>query len=173
MSRSWWPSWRRDLLVAVVVSLLTALALAPFAWASYRRQENETQAARQNAEDAARLAEQKAAEADQQRALAHKAMIQKAADFAGFDRADADFMNVSSDAVAPEVPKGAWLVIDKKATSYAVGDVVVFRDDGRNYLGRVVAYDKGAGRLTVARNGEKNREIAAAALLGRGVLNTR
>jgi hypothetical protein len=76
-------------------------------------------------------------------------------------------------AVSPEVPNDAWLLIDKKASSWAAGDIVVFREGGRNYLGRVKAVDKVAGRLTVARNGEKDRQVAVADLLGRGVLNTR
>ena len=65
------------------------------------------------------------------------------------------------------------MLIDKKAAAYAVGDIVVFRVGENNYLGRVVAVDKQAGRMTVGRNGEEKRQVALSAVLGRGVLNTR
>ena len=100
--------------------------------------------------------------------------MERAADFAGFnDPSGAEVMRVSSKAITPEVPEGAYLLIDKKASSYVAGDIVVFREDDRNYLGRVLSFDKVADRMTIARNGELNREVRAADLIGRGVLNTR
>lgn len=166
--------WRRDLMVGGLASLLTALVLVPVAWASHRSQKEEAEAARQEVRAAALLAQQKAAEAEEHRARAQRALVEQAADFAGMaDRADAEAMRVMTDAVAPEVPKDAWILIDKKASTYAVGDIVVVRDGDKNYLGRVVALDKSAGRMTVARNGEKNRDVKLADVLGRGVLNTR
>lgn len=169
-SRRWW----RDVLVGGLASLLTAVVFVPYAWASHRKLEEAAEAARHEAEVAARRAEEKAAEAEQQRDLAHRAMLEQAADFTGFgDKAAADVMRVMTAAVTPEVPKGAWLLIDKKASSYVAGDIAIFRDGGNNYLGRVVAVDKGAGRVTVGRNGEENRVIDVNQLAGRGVLNTR
>ena len=169
-SRRWW----RDVLVGGLASLLTAVVFVPYAWASHRQLEEEAEAARHEAQAAARRAEEKAAEAEQQRDLAHRALLERAADFTGFgDKAAAEAMRVMTTAVSPEVPKGAWLLIDKKASSYVAGDIVIFRDAGNNYLGRVVAVDKAAGGVTVGRNGEENRVIAVTALAGRGVLNTR
>jgi hypothetical protein len=169
-SRRWW----RDVLVGGLASLLTAVVFVPYAWASHCKLEEEAEAARQEAQTAAQRAEEKAAEAEQQRDLAHRAMLERAADFAGFgDKSAAEAMRVMTAAVSPEVPKDAWLLIDKKASAYVAGDIVIFRDSGNNYLGRVVAVDKAAGRVTVGRNGEENRVIAVAQLAGRGVLNTR
>lgn len=157
-----------------LASLLTAVIFVPYAWASQRQLQEQAEAARQEALAAAQRAEEKAAEAEQQRDLAHRAMLERAADFTGFgDKAAAEAMRVMTAAVTPEVPKDAWLLIDKKASSYVAGDIVIFRDGGNNYLGRVVAVDRAAGRVTVGRNGEENRMIALTALAGRGVLNTR
>jgi hypothetical protein len=152
-SRRWW----RDVLVGGLASMLTAVVFVPYAWASQRQLEAQAEAARQEAQAAAQRAEEKAAEAEQQRDLAHRAMLDRAADFTGFgDKAAAEAMRVMTAAVSPEVPKGTWLLIDKKASSYVAGDIVIFRDGGNNYLGRVAAVDKTAGRVTVGRNGEEN-----------------
>ena len=169
-----WTTWRRDLLIGLAASLLTASVLVPIGWAAVRGQHDEAEAARKSAREAALLAEQKAAEADEQRAQARRALMAQAADFAGFtDRSVAEIMSVSSKAIAPEVPEGARLLIDKKASSYTAGDIVVFKVGDRNYLGRVLAVDRATGRLTIGRNGEADREVAVGDVLGRGVLNTR
>ena len=159
--------------MAALASLATALVLVPIAWASQRRGQEQLEEARREAQAATVRAEQKSAEAEQQHALAQRAMLDQAADFAGLGDRDAEAMHVTTDAVSPEVPRDGWLLIDKKATSWAPGDIVVFRQDGRNYLGRVIAFDRLAGRLRIARNGEPERVIAVANILGRGVLNTR
>jgi hypothetical protein len=162
------------MLVGGLASLLTAVVFVPYAWASPHKLEEQAEAARHEAQAAAQLAEEKAAEAEQQRVLAHRAMLERGADFVGLgEQAAAEAMRVMTAAVTPEVPKGAWLLIDKKAASYVADDIVIFRDGGNNYLGRVVAVDKGTGRVTVGRNGEENRVIAVTQLSGRGVLNTR
>jgi hypothetical protein len=166
--------WRRDMLASGLSSLLTALVLVPCAWASCRNEADQAQSARWEAQVMAWQLERKTEEAAQQRDLAQRALLERAADFAGFgDKAGAEAMRVSTDAVSPEVPKDAWLLIDKKATTWEAGDIVVFRQDGLNFLGRVVAIEKARGRLTIGRNGEATREIAVADLLGRGALNTR
>src|SRR5262245_2957001 len=121
--------WPRDLLIGGLASLLTGLVLAPLAWASHRHQQEQAEAARREAQVAALHAEEKAAEAQQQRDLTKQAMLARAADFAGFsDQSAAEAMRVMTDAVSPEVPKDAWLLIDKKARTYSVGDIVVFKD---------------------------------------------
>jgi hypothetical protein len=148
--------WLRDLIVGSLASLLTSLAVVPFAWASQHRGQQQVEAARQEAQAAVALAEQKSVEADQQHALAQRALIEQVANFAGFsDKAGAELMRVTTDAISPEVPKDGWLLIDKKSSSWSIGDIVVFRQGVNNYLGRVVAFDKVGGRLKVARNGEK------------------
>ncbi|HEV3164735.1 MAG TPA: S24/S26 family peptidase [Isosphaeraceae bacterium] len=174
MNQIRWTRWRRDLLIGGTASFLTAAVLVTLGQAAIlgRRQQAET--AMRLALQAAHQAEQKAAETKDQ---ASRDLVNAAADalleFRGGDRADSDILQVSSDAVAPEVPKGGYLLIDKKAASYPVGDIVVVRVEDKNYLGRVVAFNKAAGRLTIGRNGEANREVAVDDVMGRGVLNSR
>jgi hypothetical protein len=174
MIRLRWTTWRRDVLIGGLVSLLTASLLVPIAWASVRDEREQAEAARQQAEAAKRLADEKAAEAAQPRELDLHKLFDQAVTLAGFaDNAQGEAMEVSSAAVSPEVPKGAHLLLDKKAVAYAVGDIVVVRVEGKNYLGRVVAVEKKAGRLTLGRNGEANRQVSIRDVVGRGVLNTR
>jgi hypothetical protein len=157
-----WTSWRRDLLVALLASLLTAVVLMSFALAAIRRERALVKAALLRAE------------ADRQRALAQKNLVEQAADFIGMnDRSEAEVFHVTTDAVAPEIPLGAHVLIDKKATVFGVGDTVVCRIDDKNYLGRVVAVDRAGGKLTMGRNGEEKRTVPIADVIGRGVLNTR
>jgi hypothetical protein len=172
-----WTTWRRDVLIGLLASLLTASVLVPIGWAAVRDQRDQAEGARKAARDADLRAEQKAAEAEEQRARAGRNLIEQAADFANVpglaDGSGAEVMRVSTAAVSPEIPKDAHLLIDKKASSYAAGDIVIFRVEDRNYLGRVLAVDKEAGRLAVGRNGEADRQIAVSDVIGRGVLNTR
>jgi hypothetical protein len=169
-----WSTWRRDLLIAALASFITTALLVPIGWAAMRDRQEQAEAARRMAQAAALLAEQNSADADQQRVLAQRNLVEQAADFAGFnDRAEVDVMQVTTAAVSPEVPKGAHLLIDKQATSYAIGDIVIYRVEENNLLGRVVAVEKEAGRLIVGRNGETNRTIPFSDIVGRGVLNTR
>src|SRR5947209_4591966 len=166
------PTWRRDFLVATIASLLTAFVLVPLGWTAVRDQRQEADSARQTALAAELLAKQSAAEADEQRAKAERSLVDQAIDFAGIDRSEAEVMHVTTKAVTPEVPEGAHLLIDKKAKTYAVGDIVIFRVDGGNYLGRVIAMAKETGFVTLGRNGEADRRLTMKEIIGRGVLNT-
>jgi uncharacterized protein involved in type VI secretion and phage assembly len=171
-----WTNWRRDLVVGVLTAIMTAAVLVPIGWAAVRDQRDEANAARERAEEARLRAEQTRAEAEQQRLQAQRNLVERAADAAGFgarDRSEAEVLRVSTAAVAPEIPEGAFVLIDKKAVSYAPGDIVIYRFKGNNYLGRVIAVEKEAGRLTVGRNGEANRQVAIRDVVGRGVLNSR
>jgi hypothetical protein len=166
--------WRRDLLVGVLASLLTAAALVPLGWAAVRGQRRQAEDARNLALQVARLADQQAAAADDR---LRRNLVDQAANLLDFhvagDNPDAEIFHVTTDAVAPEVPAGAHLLIDKKAAAFGVGDIVVFRVADKNYLGRVRAVDREAGLLTVGRNGEPDRRVPGGDVLGRGVLNTR
>ena len=64
-------------------------------------------------------------------------------------------------------------MIDKNAKDFAGGDIVVFKVGDKNYLARVVAVNKKAGRVTIERKGEPARQVPLADILGRGMLNTR
>jgi hypothetical protein len=163
---AWWPTWRRDLLVGLLASCVTASVLAPIGWASLRQEQTEK----------AHLVSQLEAKFLQARDQVQRNLVEQAAkaylDFSGGgDLAETEIFQVTTDTIAPEVPQGAHLLIDKKAATFAVGDIVVFRDGGNNYLGRVVAADP--ARLTVGRNGQENRSVAISSVVGRGVLNTR
>ena len=168
-----WATWRRDLLVGVSASMLTASVLVPVGWTAVRDQRYEVEAARRMALESELLAKKRAAEAGEQRIKAERTLLDQAIDFAGIDRSETEVMQVTTKAVVPEVPEGAHLLIDKKATAYAVGDIVIFRAEGRNYLGRIVTLEKEAGFVTLGRNGEASRRLALKDLVGRGVLNTR
>jgi hypothetical protein len=85
----------------------------------------------------------------------------------------AESFSVSTDAIAPEVPKGAHLIVYKLASSFDAGDIVAYREGDKTYLGRVVAVDVAAHQLTVARNAEPNQTVALDKIIGRGILNTR
>jgi hypothetical protein len=167
--------WRRDVLIGVLASGLTMAVLVSLAWAAVRQERARVEDARRLvALQAARLARPDAALALDE---ARRALVEQAADvlgnLGGPAKSEAEVMGVSSDAVAPEVPQGAYLLIDKKAAAYSVGDIVVFRVGENNYLGRVVTVDKEAGHMTVGRNHEADRQVVLGDVLGRGVLNTR
>jgi hypothetical protein len=174
MNSGCWTTWRRDLLVAALASLLTAGALVPIGWSAVRAERARTDAIQEMAEALRQRAEQRPADLDLERIKAQRALLEQAADFTGFgDKSEAEVLHVTTRAVSPEVPKDAHLLIDKKATTYAIGDIVIYRVEDNNYLGRVVALSKDNTRLTLGRNGEPNREVAVSAVVGRGVLNTR
>jgi hypothetical protein len=169
-----WTTWRRDLLVGVLASLLTVAVLVPLGLAAVRGERLQAEASDRLVRPTELLREQSAAEADRQRTLAQKNLVEQAADFIGMnDRSEAEVFRVTTDAVAPEIPVGAHVLIVKKATAFGVGDIVVCRIDGKNYLGRVVAVDRPGGKLTMGRNGEENCTVPITDVIGRGVLNTR
>lgn len=150
MSNLSWPRWRRDLLVGLFGMLLSLFVSVPCCWAAICHERN----------------------------LAHRNLIDEATRAAlqlgmADDNASAEIFRVETDAVAPEVPQGAHLLIDKKAPPRAAGDIVVFRVDDKTFLGRVVAIRPNDAGYLIGRNGEANREVTTEAVIGRGVLNTR
>lgn len=90
----------------------------------------------------------------------------------GIKAAVAESFVVQTDAVAPEVPKGARLIVYKLASEYRVGDIVLYKSNGKNYVGRV-ANVLPNDQLTIERNREPDAQLAASELVGRCVLNTR
>ena len=146
-----WTSWRRDLLVAFLASAVTVSVLVPVGWAAVRDVRNRAG-----------------------RDLINQVVGAAADHVEGMENtSDAEVLRVAADAVAPEIPRDAHVLIDRKASSYARGDIVAFRAGDNNYLGRVVALDQAAGRITVERNGEPNRDVSLTDVLGRVLLNTR
>jgi hypothetical protein len=174
MIRTRWPGWRRDLLSGVLAAGLTAAVLVPLGRSAVQRERRQAEAAEERALEAGRLEERRAAEAREQ---AQRNLVEQAGrlllDFQGDENKEAVVLHVTTAAVAPEVPRGAHLLIHKKTGAFQVGDIVAFRVEGNTWVGRVLAIDKGTGRLTVGRNGEANREVATADVIGRGLLNSR
>jgi hypothetical protein len=142
------PRWRRDLLFTLLGALASLLLTAPLAWAALR---HERDLAQRNLID------------DATRAALDFGLAQ--------DNSAAEVFSVETDAIAPEVPQGAHLLIDKKSPPRAAGDVVVFRVGDRTFLGRVVAIQTDG--FVIGRNGELDRVVRANDVIGRGVLNTR
>lgn len=72
----------------------------------------------------------------------------------------------------PLVPRGSRILVYKLTSVFHAGDVIVFRNpEGVALLG-IVKTDQG-GVLTVSRNGEADREVPHARVIGRVVANTR
>jgi protein involved in polysaccharide export with SLBB domain len=80
---------------------------------------------------------------------------------------------VTSDAVAPDVPQGSYAVVFKLVQRYYPGDIAAYRANGLNELGRVIEEGPRGGQLLVQRRRESPREIPAADLIGKVILNTR
>ena len=78
---------------------------------------------------------------------------------------------VPGKAVEPYVPHDSRILVYKLASAFRAGDVVAFRLEGETLLG-IVKTDQG-GVLTVSRNGEADREVPHARVIGRVVANTR
>jgi hypothetical protein len=166
--------WRREVLVGLLASVLTGAVLVPLGWAALEQQRERTEEASRRALQAERAAQQ---DVEPVRDPAQQALVDKAADalsnLGGPERADIEALRATTRAVTPEVPQGAYMLIDKKASTYNVGDIVVYRLGGNKCLGRVLAVEKEFGRLRVGRNQEPERHIPLSDVLGRGVVNTR
>jgi|SRR5688572_11443414 len=78
---------------------------------------------------------------------------------------------VPGTATEPSIPHGSRVLVYKLASEFRAGDVVAFRDEGVILLAIVKTVQGGV--LTVSRNGEADREVAHARVIGRVVANTR
>jgi hypothetical protein len=86
----------------------------------------------------------------------------------------AEEFRAATSAVAPNVPEGSRMLVYKLASAFHPGDVIVFRSpDGIAMLGVVRSESEDRSALTVGRNGEADRNVAHASVVGRVVLNTR
>ena len=72
----------------------------------------------------------------------------------------------------PLIPQGSRVLVYKLASVFRAGDVVAFRDLEGEILLAIVKTDQ-EGVLTVSRNGEADREVSHARVIGRVVANTR
>ena len=72
----------------------------------------------------------------------------------------------------PSIPQGSRILVYKLASAFRAGDVVAFRSLKGEALLAIVKTDQG-GVLTVSRNGEADRDVPHARVIGRVVANTR
>ena len=72
----------------------------------------------------------------------------------------------------PSIPQGSRVLVYKLAAAFRAGDVVAFRNPEGGILLAIVKTDQ-RGVLTVSRNGEADREVPHARVIGRVVANTR
>ena len=72
----------------------------------------------------------------------------------------------------PLIPQGSRVLVYKLASVFRAGDVVAFRNGEGEILLAIVKTDQGS-ILTVSRNGEEDREVPHARVIGRVVANTR
>ena len=79
---------------------------------------------------------------------------------------------VPGKAMEPSIPQGSRILVNKLASVFRAGDVVAFRNLEGEILLAIVKTDQG-GVLTVSRNGEADREVPHARVIGRVVANTR
>jgi predicted Ser/Thr protein kinase len=80
---------------------------------------------------------------------------------------------VKGDAVAPEVTDGSQVFIFKLAHSFRAGDIVIYRSNGKELLGRVAQPGPTDGHLLVERNLEAQKSVPTEDIKGRVIFNTR
>src|SRR5438552_327844 len=83
MIRLRWTTWRRDVLVGLLASFLTAAMLVPLGWAAVRGQRQQAEAAREMAQALVLLAREQSAGADRQRDQALTNLLEQAGDLIG------------------------------------------------------------------------------------------
>jgi len=72
----------------------------------------------------------------------------------------------------PSIPQGSRVLVYKLSAAFRAGDIVAFRGPEGEALLAIVRSDRG-GVLTVSRNGEADRDVPHARVIGRVVANTR
>ena len=89
----------------------------------------------------------------------------------GIRVAAAEVFYATNDAVAPEVPRNARVLVYKLTRSFQPQDIIVYRADGVAMLGRVVSAD--ATNVVVSRAESANVAVPVRDVVGRVVLSTR
>lgn len=170
-----WTSWRRDLVIGLSGACLGALTVGLVGLGTIHNLQEQVEEAQERAQHAEQRAESGTGNGAEEPRPRWLDQVTKAylGSRLGSGKKDVEAFSISTDSVAPEIPKGAVLLIDKSVASYAVGDIVVFRDGGRNFFGRVVTAEPEKDWLAVGRNGEEARRVSKSNIMGRGVMNTR
>jgi len=81
--------------------------------------------------------------------------------------------HAASDAASPEIPQGSYILVFKLAKTYQPGDIIVYRQDDKAMLARVVALGEEPDAITVQRRDAAAFRIPRPSIVGRAVLNTR
>jgi hypothetical protein len=74
-------------------------------------------------------------------------------------------VRASSDALAPAVVPGSWLLASTLPLPVEAGDVVIAGRGGAQWMGRVVRADRAAGTVVVARRNEPDRVFRQAEIV--------
>ena len=89
----------------------------------------------------------------------------------GIRTAVAEVFYAPTDAVAPEIPRNARVLVNKLSTTFQPHDIVVYRSGGVAMLGRVESAD--GQNVVVSRAGSDNVVVPRRDVVGRVVLSTR
>ena len=73
--------------------------------------------------------------------------------------------------VAPEIPAGSRVLAWRIAPTFAPGDIAVYQDGERTFLGRIVAVRE--TELVLIRNNQPEKTVARESIVGRVILTTR
>ena len=81
---------------------------------------------------------------------------------------------ITSDSVAPAVPRGSRCLVYKLSSAFQPGDVIVYRaGDGGNHYVAIVKQMPNAETLMVERHGDRAERVSRSQVIGRVILNTR
>jgi hypothetical protein len=82
---------------------------------------------------------------------------------------------ITSDSVAPALPRGSRCLVYKLTNSFQPGDVIVYQPDAavKNHYVGIVQQTGDPEMLTVIRHGNQSERVARSHVIGRVILNTR
>ena len=78
-----------------------------------------------------------------------------------------------TDAVSPEVPRGAYVAVLKLAHRFTAGDIIVYRRDNVNVLAASAQSNADGNLLMVRRDKKPSQPIPLASVVGKVIFNTR
>ncbi len=81
---------------------------------------------------------------------------------------------VPTNVVAPEIPKGARILVSKLGSNYQPGDIIAYHGDDMTLLGRVASIDPSSGLIDLERNAPGgDHSVTPEDVVGRVVAQTR
>ena len=79
----------------------------------------------------------------------------------------------TTDAVAPDIPRGSHVWVYRLASTFTSGDIIVYDKGTDRFFGRVQSVNPKTGDLMVARTGESNTEISESQVVGKAMFHWR